>query len=269
MSFEYRGLKISPVSPANINKYLLLFKEAFPEFDVSFEYLEWLYFQNPNGFAVGFDAHDGDMVVSHYVCIPVVIDGFNKPCLLALNTATHPKYQGRGLLKVLANKTYESYEQGFSCVVGVANSKAIKPLTKHLGFEHLGDLQLRFGFLASSKTGRRIFTSDEIEWRQICPGRPLKVTYYSNGMVKFRRRLFGFLVLSALSPLRGDPTELNNSRRIKLSIGVTVDWRKEKKPLFFLPKKFKPSPLSLVFRPLSEDNSALLRAWTFPDFDAL
>jgi hypothetical protein len=231
------------------------------------DYLEWLYFENPNGPAIGFDAFDGDLLVAHYVCIPIWIDSFQKPSLLALNTATHPKYQGRGLLKILANNTYAKYGDTFACVVGVANAQAIKPLTRHLDFEHLGDLDLRFGFLDLQMSGRRVYSVDEIAWRVRSPGRALMSSSSDAKTVKFTRRLYGFIFLSATSPLRNAIIDNQEISRKGRSFGLTLDWRRDKKPRVFLPRRFKPSPLSLVFRPLSESDSSKLTVWTFPDFD--
>jgi hypothetical protein len=266
---EYRGLTIRPVSLESLPMYLDLFKASFPNYKTSLDYLNWLYFQNPNGNAVGYDAFDGESLIAHYVCVPIWIDVYDRPSLLALNTATHPKYQGRGLLKVLANNTYEAHESDFACVVGVANAQAIKPLTKHLSFEHIGDLELRLGILDFSGHGRRIYSDREILWRAKCPGKPLKTKFYSGGFVRFTRSLYGILPITAFCRVRqADRSTLNSSKILK-KFGFTLDWRRNYKPKFFLPRKLKPSPLSFVFRPLSESDSSRLVAWTFPDFDAL
>jgi len=269
MIHEYRGLTIRPINPNSLPMYLELFKASFPKYKTSLEYLNWLYFQNPNGNAVGYDAYDGEALIAHYVCVPIWIDVYKKPSLLALNTATHPKYQGRGLLKVLANNTYEECEEHFACVVGVANAQAIKPLTKHLGFEHIGDLELRFGILDFSRQGRRIYTEQETLWRARCPGKSLRTKFYTGGFVRFTRRLFGVLPITALCPFREQDSDTKNLKKILKKFGFTLDWRRNQKPKFFLPRRLKPSPLSFVFRPLSESDSSRLEAWTFPDFDAL
>jgi GNAT superfamily N-acetyltransferase len=266
---QYRGLSIRPVDSTSLSKYLELFKASFPDYKTSIEYLNWLYFQNPNGCVVGYDAYDGESLIAHYVCVPIWIDVYEKPSLLALNTATHPKYQGRGLLKVLANNTYEKYENHFACVVGVANAQAIKPLTKHLGFEHMGDLELRFGVLGLNGIGRRIYTEEEIVWRARCPGKPLNAKFCGGRIVRFTRHVYGILPITAFCPVREERLKTLKSKIILLKFGFTLDWRREQKPKIFLPKKFKPSPLSFVFRPLSESDSSRLAAWTFPDFDAL
>jgi hypothetical protein len=269
MQNEYRGLILKSVESNTLNSYLELFSSAFPNFKTSATYLDWLYFQNPNGEAVGFDAFDGDMLVAHYVCIPIKIDVFEKPALLALNTATHPKYQGRGLLKVLANNTYEKYSSKFSCVVGVANAQAIKPLTRHLDFEHIGDLELRFGLLSNARSGRRVYSVDEVIWRSSCPGKPLSYTLFDSGTASMTRRLFGFIPVTALCPVEDSLMNSGWGPNLKFRIGITLDWRRGSKPWVYLPRRLKPSPLSFVFRALSESDSSKLEAWTFPDFDAL
>lgn len=266
---EYRGLTIRTVSASSLPQYIKLFKDAFPSYKTTVQYLDWLYFQNPNGDAVGFDAYDGDLLIAHYVCVPIKIDTYEKPSLLALNTATHPKYQGRGLLKVLANNTYEKCLNDFSCVVGVANAKAIKALTKHLQFEHLGDLELRFGRLDSNLTGRRIYSDTEIVWRARCPEKNLSTSFFYGGFVKFTRRIYGIFPISALCPREEKVLEDKNGTKTERGLSFTLDWRKDKKPKLFLPRRLKPSPLSFVFRALSETDSSRLVAWTFPDFDAL
>lgn len=267
---QYRGLDIRKASRASIPQYMVLFQETYSDFSPTSQYLEWLYFDNPNGEVIGYDAFDGDKLVAHYVCVPIQLNCFEKPSLLALNTATHPKYQGRGLLKVLAERTYAEAIDNYSCVVGVANAQAIKPLTKHLGFLHLGNLELRFGKLTQNTYGRRVFSAHELNWRASCPGRPLSAKVTKSGLVKFKKLMFGFVPISAYSPITaGDSGKLTNLLSLNIPFGLTLDWQKNKSPKFFLPARFKPSPLCFVFRPLIESDFNKLEAWTFQDFDAI
>lgn len=63
----------------------------------------------------------------HCVCVPetfILIEKTERT-LLSLNTATYPKYQGKGLFTKLAEKTYEaSVQQGFHSIHGVANANS-------------------------------------------------------------------------------------------------------------------------------------------------
>jgi hypothetical protein len=266
--FEYKGISISPVDPSRFNLYIDLFRTVFPNFKVNIDYLRWLYLENPRGDFVGFDAMEHGKVVAHYACIPTKIEGHSQLSLLALNTATDMAYQGRGLLKVIANATYSRYQNSFSNVIGVANAQAVGALTRHLGFRHLGNLDLRFGKVSSGYLGRRIYTREDLEWRAKNPIRPLKVSYLSERFALTSvypfTRLLGF---KSLVPLFRESDSFS-SKRAPFRMGITLDWRSDSKPLIYLPSRFKPSPLSLVYRPLLEDKSDNVFSWTFPDFDA-
>ena len=81
-----------------LTKYAQLLSACFPGTDkFTRAYLQWLYRDNPDGVAVGFDAWDGDQLAAHYVCIAARADinGVTVPVLLSLNTATHPAHQMR------------------------------------------------------------------------------------------------------------------------------------------------------------------------------
>src|SRR5437016_3089868 len=68
------------------------------------DFLDWQYYQNPQGNVVGYDAYLGDQLAAHYVTIPVLFlyEGKEVKGLLSLNTATHEKHQGKGLFTKLA-----------------------------------------------------------------------------------------------------------------------------------------------------------------------
>ncbi len=267
-AFDYRGISISPVDSSRFNLYVELFLSVFPKFKVNIEYLNWLYLENPLGSFVGFDAMENGKVVAHYACIPTRIEGHSQLSLLALNTATDKSYQGRGLLKVIANATYSRYQNIFSNVIGVANAQAVGALTRHLGFKHLGNLDLRFGKFDRGYRGRRIYTYEELEWRAKNPIRPLKVSYLSKDLALTSVHPFSRLMaIKCIVPLSND-SSISKFMRDPIRLGITLDWRRQFKPLVYLPSRFKPSPLSLVYRPLLEDKSEHLTSWTFPDFDA-
>jgi hypothetical protein len=268
LEFEYRGFLISPVDSVRFNLYIDLFRSVFPAFKVNLDYLKWLYLENPLGTFVGFDALEHGKVVAHYACIPTKIEGHSQLSLLALNTATDRSYQGRGLLKVVANATYARYEKVFSNVIGVANAQAVGALTRHLGFKHLGNLDLRFGKVANGRLGRRIYTREDLEWRAKNPIRPLKVSYLSESFALTRVYPFTRLLgIKSVVPLLRE-SDIFDSKQAPFRMGITLDWRIHSKPIIYLPSRFKPSPLSLVYRPLLEDKSDHLLSWTYPDFDA-
>ena len=90
-------MEIKQIHRNSVSHHETLLNLCFPHSKLNRRYLEWLYFSNPLGDVVGFDAMDGDLLVAHYACIPTRID--EKIGLLALNTATHPSYRSRGIYK--------------------------------------------------------------------------------------------------------------------------------------------------------------------------
>jgi hypothetical protein len=75
-----------------------------------------------------------------------------------------------------------------------------------------------------------------------------------------------FLPIRSIVPIADTPA-LPGSQ-IFPKFGFTLDWRRGRKPLVYLPSRLKPSPLALVYRPLKDDLRDNLDAWSFPDFDA-
>ena len=267
-------LTLSKISKDRLPDYLSLFAASFPNFKVTLEYLQWLYYENPSGAVVGFDAMDNGNVVAHYACIPVQIDGYEGRSLLSLNTATHPDYQGRGLFRTLASKTYESAESDYACVVGVANANSFGGFIRHLGFEHLGNLELRWGNISRELGGSRCYDLKELQWRSRSPLAPLHLKELKGGKFQFTAKPFCpiFHIRSIVHTCLPQ-SKINPSTKIKRwsprELGLTVDWVRGRKPLIFLPKRLKPSPLALIFKPLKVKDSSILSSWSFPDFDAL
>jgi GNAT superfamily N-acetyltransferase len=264
-SFEFKGLQIREIRFSSLSTYSELLSSSYPNFEPSTSYLEWLYVKNPRGPAIGFDAFDGAKLVAHYVCIPIKVDGYRLNSLLSLNTATHPSYQGRGLFTALANQTFEKASSNFANVIGVANSSSVKGFIKHLGFESLGNLELRFGQLDRQKEGSKIYSKEDLIWRSHCPGRPLHTLSLKSGasLISIKPHRFG----PKLQSIVHDENSMADSDQ-RLRLGFTVDWRKEVNPRIKLPKSLKPSPLELIFKPLLEPDPRRLTSFSFPDFDA-
>ena len=264
-SSEFKNLKIKPILNSALLDYAKLLSMSFQNFSPTVSYLNWLYFQNPRGLVCGYDAYDDDLLIAHYACIPIKVQGYKFNSLLSLNTATHPDYQGRGLFKELANKTFESASSRFANVIGVANAKSVGGFVKHLGFEEIGNLELRIGKLSRQPTGSRSFSKTELSWRSKCPERPLKVLPLGSEANLLTTKPFRFLP-SLRSIVFQE--EISSNLIHYNQIGMTLDWRRGANPVFKLPKRFKPSPLVLIFKPLLEGDSNLLTSFSFPDFDA-
>jgi GNAT superfamily N-acetyltransferase len=137
------------IAPAAMDTYIDLFRACFPAAkQYSRTFLSWQYADNPDGAVVGTDAFAGGQLAASYVCLPcrVVVRGRETRALLSLNTATHPKYQGKGLFTRLADATYSrAADSGFDIVFGVANQNSIRGFSTKLGFQDVCGLDARVG----------------------------------------------------------------------------------------------------------------------------
>ena len=164
--------------------------------------------------------------------------------------------------------TFEVSKDEFSCVIGVANKKSFRGFIRHLGFEHLGELNLRFGRIKRFSKGQRVYSEKELLWRGRNPSGALSVQFSKGAdsavLAKSYKRFFKLKSVVNVMDSRGSDFQKSFGR----ILGFTVDWRSDKDPIIYLPEKFKPAPLHLIFKPLksSENN---LTSWSFPDFDVL
>ncbi len=258
-------MEIQEIDSENLSHYEKLFAICFPQFNLDKEYLDWLYFSNPLGKVVGFDAMDGDILVAHYACIPTRIDA--KIGLLALNTATHPSYRSRGIYKQIALQTFDQWSSDFKFVVGVANKLAAKACVRHLGFAEIGRLNLRFGDLQRPTKGIRTWTPAEIEWRAGNPRQRMKKRAISDGFIELSVRPKNFpFNLTSIIPIQ-EMGFVGTEQSMPKKYGFTVDWIKDCQPRVQLPEKLKPSPLVMIYQTLSGPETEL-NSWSFPDFDA-
>ena len=144
-------------------EYEKLFGICFPKSKLQSNYLKWLYFSNPLGGVVGFDAITDGIVVAHCAFIPTRVG--ESIGLLSLNVATHPSYQSQGLFQKLVKLTIETWRQDYDFIIGVANAQSAKIFIKRLGFREIGRLNLRFGELHRSIDGARAWTMEDVNWR--------------------------------------------------------------------------------------------------------
>lgn len=258
-------MEIREIDGQNLDHHEALFNLCFPHSNLHRKYLEWLYFSNPLGHVVGFDAMDGDVLAAHYACIPTRVG--DSLGLLSLNTATHPDYRGKGLFQKLAQMTYEHGNKEFNYVVGVANAQSAATLVKRLGFTDIGRLNLRFGELHRPTIGARTWTQTEIDWRIASPRQHMKKKEVTSRVIELtmRPRNFPFNIKSLISIQDANQSEIGQVDSKKY--GFTVDWIKGHQPRIQLPEKLKPSPLVMIYQSLNGTDIDL-NSWSFPDFDA-
>jgi GNAT superfamily N-acetyltransferase len=231
-------------------------------------YLNWLYRENPEGTAVGFDAfaEKTNQLAGHYVAIPISAKfrGERRRGLLSLNTATHPEHQGQGLFTKLAASTYQlAMERGFEFVVGVANANSTPGFVKRLGFHLLCplDAQVGAGPINRNQESRtydfeRVWDLNLLRWRL---SNPMHRYYVS--IVNGAALITSKTTIPGIKAVLGEfPTELISSERLiqsdqpflRVWLGryPEVSWKRT--AYMPVPKFLRPSPLNLIFKNLGE-----------------
>ena len=274
---------------ATLAEYSALFSACFPDTDkFTPEYIAWLYVQNPDGNAFGFDAREDGILAAHYVCIPAQarIDGRTVRVLLSLNTATHPRFQGQGLFTKLAAMTFDAAAgAGFEGVYGVANANSTPGFIRKLGFQLVRPLEALVGV---GRTGavddsarpcafERLWTTQALEWRCANPDNPVACRRRDDTW-QFHARAFGPWIhayaelalpadMSPATPATGG-TPLSPFR---LYLGLLPDDVKRSGGYASIPQRLRPSPLTLIYRSLAAPGSQLDQKrinFSFLDFDA-
>lgn len=268
--------------------YVDLFGNAFPKSaGFSVTYLSWLYQQNPEGLAIGFDAWEGDDLVAHYACIPcrVELEGIPTRAMLSLNTATHPAHQGKGLFTQLAHLTYEAAAaQGIQSVYGIANANSTPGFVRKLGFDLVRPLQAKVGWgglgidwprLKAGVRFQRLWSLTSLDWRMANPKNRVQ------GLAKDGRACFFARAKGAWLPAYAEMDSelcLVESAALtfhplapRLYLGLVPDDTAKFSGFMDIPQRLRPSPLNFIYRSLAGapkriDPQGLLVS--FLDFDA-
>jgi hypothetical protein len=281
-------MKIAPVQldSIGISRYSKLLKICFPDRPsnngkFSEESLIWLYTQNPDGLAIGFDAFDEGQLVAHYVCIPTTIKGKEGTvkALLSLNTATLPKYEGKGLFTKLARATFATAsQQGFSCVYGVSNHKSTPGFVNKLGFHLVAPLEARIGIgqIYPSNPNKTIqfqrsWNTESLNWRCSNPANPITSCQHSSSSVFFARTSYPFIEVYDEQWGRDFSTHTIVAHKFKIKLILGLFPEGVSSTFFRIPNFLRPSPLNFIFKSLDPAMITPERysvQFSFLDFDA-
>lgn len=272
----------------NLRGYLRLFSACFPrEKKFSFDYLEWLYFKNPTGDVLGFDARFNNSIIAHYAAIPceTSLNGVIERTLLSINTSTHPFHVRKGLFLNLAKKTYDAGRQlGFKSVIGVANKNATPGRLKYLNFTLISPLSVKIGISSLNMNEKQLFDNDPfrvewskeaLNWRLNFPKRNVSIKRAHGHHTFYSKRTLGLFVPYSESPFifhsiekKELHTHLNMG--IKLFVGLLPKKSLEKNLFFKLPEIIKPVPLNFIYKRLDHKKFVPDRNnifFNFLDFD--
>lgn len=265
--YDFKQVKVDNKS---IGEVASLLSQVFTTTDkFTKEFIEWQYAKNPNGSIVGFNAYDGEELAGHYVTQPIIalINGKKTKGLLSLNTATHPNHRGKRLFTKLADMTYEfATNNGYEFVYGVANDNSTHGFIKYLGFQLVAPLITKIGVgkITHKPTVidydfKRVWTQEDLKWRLNNPS----LKYYKNNNQIIVPT--GKIGLNAIMYAINDNQLVENTviekgkglniLNLKVGLDESIDWKKSF--YFDIPKRFKTSPLNLIFKDLRNSETTI------------
>jgi len=273
----YYSIKKIETDEKSLHEIARFLKEIFPKtkkFTPAF--VKWQYAMNPLGPMVGFNAWDGDRIISHFAGMPVLMNLFGKERkgLLIINISTNAAYRGKRLFTILGEETIKyATESGYDFMIGAANANSIHGFLKNLGFYLISPLSAKVGF------GKNIFPSREFDcyklwstelwkWRLGNPAN--KYSYDKKGIVSSPISFFAKTVSKAdLSGIQPNISESKNIfRPLNLYVGLGAD---TSRGIYFnIPSFVKRPPFNLIFKSLTDDIPKLKKDDIFTqliDFD--
>jgi hypothetical protein len=265
-AFDLRPIDLSP---SGIEETAKLLRIVFPEAThLTPDYLHRLYFGNPLGETWGLSCFDDDgNLVAHNIMIPIkaVIFGKEEMGIWPFQLATHPKARMKGLFVEMTEATFkESAERGYTFLNGVGNQNSTPIFVKKWNYQSICPLDVKIGVgpippsrELESPDLRRIWDdSKAIEWRlSHAPQSPYRVKWRGDrGHIYADTGKYGVQVELGSFPrdlLSADMPRVRTWNPLRLWIGKdsTLDWSKSF--YFDIPKRFRPSPLNLLWHDLT------------------
>lgn len=268
-------------------------------------YLDWLYRANPCGTEISANLTHGDRCLAHYAAIPQAWHGPDgeHAFALALNVAVAAEARGRGLFLSLAEQTFQraAATRGATAIIGVGNASTALAYPRHLGFQLVAPLPVRLGVvlprrvtsvrevavgdipahLLASDPGqwRQAWTHQRLAWRLASPMMSYRIHLHDGAaMVSCRVMQSGLPVTAVVKVFAapGGQAAIGGllaaaAHAHKTPVYVYAGFNdRVRVPGLPLPRRLLPSPLHLVYRPMSPSAPATFRpaAFEFLDFDA-
>ena len=252
------------------------------------EELAWQYLDNPAGKAIYVNGYDEEgSLVAHYAVIPT--SPFADPkfstttTYLSLNTAVHPKAQGKGLFKKTALAVYEHLQSlGQHVVLGVANENSVHGFISSLGFHLLGQLKVEAyfpGAIPHPEVPRLLLpASANVAWRLSRPGSDYRI--HKGGLPLCTRPHMGIPIHCILSSgdlalVKGQQFPTSNSLARWTRPAIYATYGPTSRFAWLVPESMRPSPFHLICRPAVDGsplpllNHIQTRRFEFFDFDVV
>jgi hypothetical protein len=257
---EFRPLEHSG---AELEQVSALLRRVFPHAPhLTPAYLRWLYVENPEGRALGYNAFHEGRLVGHCAGQPLTarVHGDTLRGVLLVNAAVDPAHVRRNITRRTTDPMFDqAARQGFAFSIAVGNANSTLPLLTR--FAMVGPLDARVGVglprrrdVEMAPSWERVWSGDAIRWRLGNPERPYSVRCRAGRAAVTApagRRGFGALLYDGADGwgLADAGSRPAGPLTVWLGRDPAVDWARS--PFVRLPMRLRPSPLNLVFKDLS------------------
>lgn len=249
MEFDIKPIDTTDAGLAELSDFLA---RVFPKSTkFTLDFLKWQYTSCPDGNMIGYNAYDGNKLISHFAALPLRMHLFGKTYkgAASINVSTDPDYRGKMLFVTLGKATIEYARQnGFDFMIAVPNANSTHAFLKYYDFQLVSPLTVKLGFGDSIYRPKefnafKIWTLELMEWRLNSPANQydIKKDYLHSPISFFAKTINKY-------PLSSRPGKLSKLgiRPLNLYIGLGAEFTG--KTYFNIPKFIKRPPFNLVFK---------------------
>jgi hypothetical protein len=253
----------------NTNKELkqisLLLTQVFNK-EFNFDYLKWLYKDNPSGHAITFNISKNKKIVGHYAVIPTKIKINNKiyKAALSLNTAVDNEFRGKGFFKLMADETFRKcIKKKIKFIFGVSNYQSTRLFEKYFKFQNFGELDIfvSFGNVKRKKVKEKFnveWRAKDLKWRLKNPKENYIIHNSFDERAYINKKLFKVANINMgqfeKELLLKSKKNITNISLFNIYIGLGQYHDKKKFNIKF-PRILKPSPLNFILKNLTKKNN--------------
>jgi hypothetical protein len=190
------------------------------------------------------------------------LHGAQQPGLIAFNLSTHPDYRGRGLFRLVAERTFEEARAcGYDFFYGVTNAMSTR-VFEGWGFQIVCPLEVKIGLGPTPPRrddgGRefvRVWDTATVAWRLADAQRSFSVeSRGESGAIYAATGRMGIQAELACLPRALLPADVARFRpwnplRLWMGVDTSRDWTGAR--YIDLPRRLRPVPLILMFGDLS------------------
>lgn len=264
--FDFRPIDLTQ---GGIEECCDLLRVVFPTAThITPDYLRRLYFGNPLGETWGLACFDDDKnLVGHYIMIPIKARCFGREeiGIWPFQLATHPKARRKGLFVAMTEATFsEASQRGFTFLAGVGNQNSAPIFVKKWNYQAICNLDVKIGIgplpprgeLPDADLVRVWDDSGTIAWRlSHHQSSPYRVKWRGDiGHILAGTGRYGVqteIGAFARDQLPDDLAPLGVANPLRLWLGKDPTRDFEKSLYFDIPKRFRSSPLILLWHDLT------------------